>query len=240
MAKSLGVSRNTVVLAYQGAARRWLSGGPRALGLLRRRQGAGWRRRVPAVAAAGGRSAGRGGAPVGAGLGSPLHRPPGRSGEHLQAARLADLSLSLHLRPGRSQSLPDRRMARLRPPGARARNGSAPGPTTPGRYDDPLLVEQIRRRILPRRGIMASERGNPDHARGPERALSSGAACWSEENAAWRWRSRAFPTCATSSRSRRSSVAFMPVDEHGVRRSATRSRAPSSSSSRRATSFRRP
>ena len=39
-------------------------------------------------------------------------------------------------------------------------------------FDDPLLVEQIRRRILPRRGIMAERRRDPDHARRAECALS--------------------------------------------------------------------
>ena len=87
----------------------------------------------------------------------PHPQASGGAGEYQQAARLAVLPLSLHLWAGRPQSLPDRRMAGMRAPGAGAEMARAHGPTTPGPSTIHLLVEQVRRRILPRRGIMAGE-----------------------------------------------------------------------------------
>ncbi len=125
MAKSLGVSRNTVVLAYQGLLDDGYLVGPRALRLLRRREGAGNRRPAPnpkqkprprarhrLVEAAQDRAGGPGQSSRSRWTGRPMPIPSSTARWITTCSRWPNGAIA----PGRHW----------------ARNGSARGPTTPG------------------------------------------------------------------------------------------------------------
>ena len=133
MAKTLGVSRNTVVLAYQGLLDD---------GYLVARERSGYYVAEKALEASPQFQLPLPQLEPQRRQGGATGRPDWETPSQASGLRQENISkpldwqsyhLSLHLRPGRSQAVSARRMARLRPPGARARNGSAPGPTTPGR-----------------------------------------------------------------------------------------------------------
>ncbi len=114
MAKSLGVSRNTVVLAYQGLLDD---------GYLVARERSGYFVADKALetavrpAKAGGATAAETG--IDPDWKTRLLKHPAAQANIFKAARLAELHLSLHLWAGGPQSVPARRVARLRAPGAR-------------------------------------------------------------------------------------------------------------------------
>ena len=233
MAKSLGVSRNTVVLAYQGllddgylwpASARAITWRTRRL--IRSAEAAQPRQRPTAR-------------PARDRLGKPLQETSGCAGEHHQS-RSNWQSYTYPFIYGQVDHtlFP---IAEWRDCARQALGKKWLGTWTNDTWahDDPLLVEQIRRRILPRRGIMASD----DEiliTLGAQNALYLLTSLLVDEKRAWPWRSRAIPICAISSSSRPEHVALVPVDEHGLTLNDDARPMRRSSSPRRATSFRPP
>jgi GntR family transcriptional regulator/MocR family aminotransferase len=82
-------------------------------------------------------------------------------------------------------------------------------------FDDPLLVEQVRRRILPRRGIMASE----DEiliTLGAQNALYLLTSLLVDGNTRAAVEEPGFPDMRNLFRLKTQKVALVPVDEHGL------------------------
>src|SRR5262245_22174202 len=82
-------------------------------------------------------------------------------------------------------------------------------------FDDPLLVEQVRRRILPRRGIMAGE----DEiliTLGAQNALYLLTSLLVDENVRAAVEEPGFPDMRNLFRLKTQKVALVPVDEHGL------------------------
>ena len=82
-------------------------------------------------------------------------------------------------------------------------------------HDDPLLVEHIRRRILPRRGIMASD----DEiliTLGAQNALYLLSSLLVDENTRVAMEEPGYPDVRNIFQLRTSHVALVPVDEHGL------------------------
>ena len=82
-------------------------------------------------------------------------------------------------------------------------------------FDDPLLVEQIRRRILPRRGIMASE----DEiliTLGAQNALYLLTSLLVDDKTRVAMEEPGFPDMRNIFRLKTENVALVPVDEHGL------------------------
>ena len=106
-------------------------------------------------------------------------------------------------------------------------------------HDDPLLVEQIRRRILPRRGIMASD----DEiliTLGAQNALYLLTSLLVGPDTRVAMEEPGYPDMRNIFRLKTRNVALIPVDEQGHDLHRCARRLPSSSSPRPATSFRRP
>ncbi len=164
LAKTLGVSRNTVTLAYQTLVDDGFLIGFERSGYFVNAEmvgnaGAGQR---DSAAASSGDHRHR--------LGRPSEKASGAPAQHREAARLAVVRLPVHLRPGRPHVVPARRMA-----GMRARSARPPLP----RLVDQRYLGQRRpddRRADPPPHPAATRhhgrrRRDPDHPRRPERAL---------------------------------------------------------------------
>ena len=174
LAETLDVARNTVALAYQELV---------ADGFLVAQERRGYFINGEIL---GGR------APAAAVARAPAARPdwerrlklrPSPPAQHRQAARLAELSISLHLRADRSGAVPDRRLARMLAPGPQRRGGARLGLRSLHRgrsaadRADPHAAAAAPRRA--RRGADEILR----HRRRPARALSAGVRSWSAETA---------------------------------------------------------
>jgi GntR family transcriptional regulator / MocR family aminotransferase len=82
-------------------------------------------------------------------------------------------------------------------------------------YDDPLLVEQIRRRILPRRGILAADE-EILITLGAQNALYLLASLLVNEKSRVGVEEPGFPDIRNIFRLKTDSVALLPIDDHGL------------------------
>ena len=231
MAKSLGGFAQHRGAGLSGPAGRWLSRGPRALGLLCRREGAGQRHAA-----------------------APAGTQRGAAGEIDWAARLikdpaAQENISKPL-DWQSYAYPfiygqvDHKLfplAEWRDCARQALGKKWLGSWTNDTWahDDPLLVEQIRRRILPRRGIMASD----DEiliTLGAQNALYLLTSLLVGPDTRVAMEEPGYPDMRNIFRLKTRNVALIPVDEQGLTLHRSAASTPTLSSPRPATSFRPP